>query len=255
MPKVEPIDDEQSPSYYTLKVDMASEDGSDDSAIVDNDDDDDNQMTIDLSMKPRECPEVTTVCCNTLNNNNSINNNNHINVNNNGDGDKIMKGSAKRKKPNPMQIVLAKKSKILEEPAEDVVCSNIASEVSDDTKENTKDESLTIVTTMTTTTTTINTITNTTTTATIITAATAEDNTQVKRKNSVKSLSDGKSEQEKLVDECLTEDILHSVLTDESDGDDMITEAFVKKKGVPKKAKKGRKDRKSGGNKKEMTGK
>jgi len=76
--------------------------------------------------------------------------------------------------------------------------------------------------------------------------------TAVNRKNSIKS-TEVKSDQEKL-DECMTEEILRSVLTDESDGDDMITEAFVKKKGVSKKTKKGRKDRKNGGNKKEMTG-
>lgn len=227
VPKIEPIDDEPTQSYYTLKVDMASEDG--DSVSVG--DDDGQQMTIDLSTKPRKCPEVTTtVCCNTpVNNNNNNFNNNNNNYNN--DGDKIIKGSAKRKKLNPTQIVLAKKLKIQEEndvvvngSDSDISAITVCKEVYKDNKEETK-------------------------------SATTEDESvsSAIRKNSIKSTEVFKSEQEKL-DECMTEEILRSVLTDESDGDDMITEAFVKKKGMPKKTKKGRRDRKNGGNKKEMTG-
>jgi len=220
VPKIEPIDDEPTQSYYTLQVDMASDNDSE-SAV----NDDGDLLTIDLSTKPRECLEVTTtVCCNTpVNNNNSINNNN-----NTSDGDKIVKGSAKRKKPNPMQIVLAKKSKIQEENEiasnGDVVTTFIESKVNENKEESSA------------------------TTSTMI-----EDNEPiVKRKSSVKSITDLKSEQEKF-EECLTEEILRSVLTDNSDGDDMISETFVKKKYVVKKTKKGRKDRKNGSNKKEMT--
>jgi hypothetical protein len=252
VPKIEPIDDEPSQSYYTLKVDVASEDGDSTSAAGDDDDNgDDEHQTIDLSTKPRECSEeLTTVYCTTsVNNNNSFNHNN----NNHGDGDKIIKGSAKRKKLNPMQIVLAKKSKIREGIEDDDVGNgNDAAAVALDDGTEINEESAAAAATIITTTTT-------TTTTTIATATTASTTTiedepvTVKRKNSIKS-TDVKSEQE-ILDECMTEEILRSVLTDESDGDDMITEAFVKKKGVPKKTKKGKKDRKNGGNKKEMTGK
>lgn len=257
VPKLEPIDDEPAlNSYYTLKVDVASED---DDSIGNYDDDVDEHLTIDLSTKSRECPEViTTVYCNTPvtnNNNNSINNNNN-NINGDGANDtnsKIVKGSAKRKKPNPMQIVLAKKSKIQEDREDDVdgdggnaatavVSATVVTDVTaaaaavtvdeDDIvgKENQKD--------------------STTEDEPTVSAAAAA---AIKRKNSIKSTDSHKSEQEKL-DECMTEEILRSVLTDESEGDDMITGAFVKKKGVGKKTKKGRKDRRNGGNKKEMTG-
>lgn len=285
VPKIEPIDDEPSQSYYTLKVDMASENG--ESASASNEDDetiDGKQHTIDLSTKPRECPEViTTDYCNTPVNNNNVCVSNNNNVHHNGDGDKIVKGSAKRKKPNPMQIVLAKKSKILEEneyfgsgmcngvcsppgtrAVVDVGIDDIGSKgqdgdtgavvvVVDDGRGNDEKE-LTTTTTTATVTTTINTV-STNTNISIITLTTTEDEsvTSVKRKNSIKSV-DAKSEQEKL-DECMTDEILRSVLTDDSDCDDMITEAFVKKKSMPKKTKKGRKDRKNGWNKKEMTGK
>lgn len=213
---------------------MASEDG--DSASVG---DDDGHQTIDLSTKPRESLEVTTtVCCTSPVNNNTINNNNNSYYNINVDGDKIVKGSAKRKKPNPMQIVLAKKSKIQEE-IEDVcnVDDTVAVTVDDDCKENIDETTMTAANA----------------TTTVSTTSTEDEPVPVtvNRKNSIKS-TEVKSEQEKL-DECMTEEILRSVLTDESDGD-MITEAFVKKKGVTKKSKKGRKDRKNGGNKKEMTG-
>lgn len=245
VPKIEPIDDEPSQSYYTLKVDMASEDGDSTSAAGD---DDDEHQTIDLSTKPRECPEEsTTVYCTqtSVNNNNSFNHNNY----NHSDGDKIVKGSAKRKKPNPMQIVLAKKSKIQEGIENDVINGDDAAAVAlDDGKEiNEESAAAAATTTSTTTTTTV-------TTATSSATTVIEDETiTIKRKNSIQS-TDVKSEQE-ILDECMTEEILRSVLTDESDGDDMITEAFVKKKGLSKKTKKGRKDRKNGGNKKEMTGK
>jgi hypothetical protein len=262
VPKVEPIDDDQQPqSYYTLKVDMASEEeGNSVSATDDNDDG--LHQTIDLSTKSRERLEVTTtVYCtpNTPvnNNNNTINNNNNGYYNINIDGDKIvMKGSAKRKKPNPMQIVLAKKSKIQEEN-EDVSGNDYDDDVvavvvdddddnnNDDCKENVEEPSMkTAMTTIATT--------PPTSAEDEPTLVTVANLTAVIRKNSIKS-TEVKSEQEKL-DECMTEEILRSVLTDESDGDDMITEAFVKKKGVTKKTKKGRKDRKNGGNKKEMTG-
>jgi len=263
VPKVEPIDDEQQPqSYYMLKVDMASEEDGDSVSAAD--DDSGLHQTIDLSTKSRERLEVTTtVYCNTpVNNNDTINNNNTIsnnnNNNNNGyyninvDSDKIvMKGSAKRKKPNPMQIVLAKKSKIQEETenvgrnCDDHEVPVVVCEDDDDCKENVEETTMTTSTM----------------TATIVNSSTPPTSTEdepvqpvtaVNRKNSIKSM-DVKSEQEKL-DECMTEEILRSVLTDESDGDDMITEAFVKKKGLSKKTKKGRKDRKNGGNKKEMTG-
>lgn len=251
VPKIEPIDDEPAlNSYYTLKVDVASED--DDSVGNYDDDDVDEHLTIDLSTKSRESPEViTTVCCNTPvinNNNNSINNNNN-NINGDSGTDtsnKIVKGSAKRKKPNPMQIVLAKKSKIQEERVDNVdgvdenastavVVSTTAIDapaavIADDNGDNGKKNQ---------------------------TDSTIENEpvpvAVINRKNSIKSTDSHKSEQEKL-DECMTEEILRSVLTDESEGDDMITEAFVKKKGCGKKTKKGRKDRKNGGNKKEMTG-
>lgn len=283
VPKIEPIDDEPSQSYYTLKVDMASENDETASA-VDEDDDaiDGEQHTIDLSTKPRERPEaITTGYCNTpVNNNNIINNNN--NIHNNSDGDRIVKGSAKRKKPNPMQIVSAKKPKIREENddfgsetyngvcssgtrAVDVAIEDVGSKgqdggtgavvvVVDDGRENDEQESTTTTaTTSAITTTTINTV-STNTNVSAVTVTTNEDKSvaTVKRKNSIKSV-DAKSEQEKL-DECMTDEILRSVLTDDSDCDDMITEAFVKKKGMPKKTKKGKKDRKNGGNKKEMTG-
>jgi hypothetical protein len=262
VPKVEPIDDDQQPqSYYMLKVDMASEGDGDSASVAD--DDGGLHQTIDLSTKSRERLEVTTtVYCNPpVNNNDTINNNNTISNNNNNnayyninvDGDKIvMKGSAKRKKPNPMQIVLAKKSKIQEE-SEDVSGNGDDDEVAvivreddDDCKENIEETTMATTTAMTAM------------TATVTTPPTSTDDepvqpvtTAVNRKNSIKS-TEVKSEQEKL-DECMTEEILRSVLTDESDGDDMITEAFVKKKGGSKKTKKGRKDRKNGGNKKEMT--
>ncbi|VVC29176.1 Hypothetical protein CINCED_3A017086 [Cinara cedri] len=262
VPKIEPIDDELAlNSYYTLKVDVASE-GEDSIGNYDDGDDVDEHLTIDLSTKPRESPEViTTVYCNTPvtnnynNNNNSISNNNN-NINSDGGTDtnnKIVKGSAKRKKPNPMQIVLAKKSKIQENREDDVVNGDdattavvsvtaVTADVAaaavvivadeddndvdmDDGKENqtnstTEDEPMTVAV--------------------------------IKRKSSIKSTDSHKSEQE-IRDECMTEEILRSVLTDESEGDNMITEAFVKKKCVAKKTKKGRKDRKNGGNKKEMT--
>jgi len=247
VPKVEPIDDDQQPqSYYTLKVDMASEEEGN-SISVTGDSDDGLHQTIDLSTKPRERLEVTTTVYCTPNT--PVNNNNNtINYNINIDGDKIvMKGSAKRKKPNPMQIVSAKKSKIQEEN-EDVsgndddnnVVAVVVDDDDDDCKENVEEPTMkTMMTAI----------------ATI--PSTSDESepmpvTAVIRKNSIKSM-EGKSEQEKL-DECMTEEILRSVLTDESDGDDMITEAFVKKKGITKKTKKGRKDRKNGGNKKEMTG-
>lgn len=208
---------------------MASEDDSASAA-----DDEDGHQTIDLSTKSRECQEVTTTvfCTTPVNNNNCINNNNN---NNNCEGEKLVKGSAKRKKPNPMQIVLAKKLKIQEE-TDDTACSgDVTTAVAvDDAKETEKETTLAMITN-----------------ATLETAE--DDEPVVKRKNSIKSIPDSKSEQEKL-DECMTEEILRSVLTDDSDGDDMITEAFVKKKGVMKKTKKGKKDRKNGGNKKEMTG-
>jgi len=252
VPKIEPVDDEPAQSYFTLKVDVASEDG--DSAS------DDEHYTIDLSTKPsHECPEVTTtVYCNTPvnNNNNNINNNNNNNNNNNDcDGEKIAKGSAKRKKPNPMQIVWAKKSKFQDETEETDSVDSATTAAADDLSEDKDDDdssstvaTMTIVAaTMTTTTTTMTATTTTTTTTT------GEDEpVTVKRKNSSKS-TDAESEQE-ILDDCMSEEILRSVLTDESDGDDMISEAFVKKKGVPKKTKKGRKDRKNGANKKEMTG-
>lgn len=231
VPKIEPIDDELSQTYYNLKVGMASENDDGSASEVDNDDD---HQTIDLSTKPRERLEaITTVCCNTPVNNN---NNNNISVNNNNsDGEKIVKGSAKRKKPNPVQIVLAKKLKKIQEENEDVSGSSevTAAIIVDETKEN-KIESTAV------------------TAITLLTVA-GDDEPIVNRKNSIKSITDVRSEQEKL-EESLTEEILRSVLTDDSDGDEMITEAFVKKKGMAKKTKKGRKDRKNGGNKKEMTG-
>lgn len=229
VPKIEPIDDELSQSYYNLKVGMASENDDGSASEVDNDDD---HQTIDLSTKPRERLEVaTTVCCNTPVNNN----NNNISLNNNNsDGEKIVKGSAKRKKPNPVQIVLAKKFKIQEENEVVRGSSEVTTAIIvDETKEN-KIESTPV------------------TAITLLTVA-GDDEPIVNRKNSIKSITDVRSEQEKL-EECLTEEILRSVLTDDSDADDMITEAFVKKKGMAKKTKKGRKDRKNGGNKKEMTG-
>lgn len=225
VPKVEPLDDET--PYYTLKVDMASED----SDSVSAGEDVDEHHTIDLSTKPRECQEVsTTVCCNVAVNNKTINNNNIIGNNNNSDGEKIVKGSAKRKKPNPMQIVLAKKSKIQEENVDIDNGDHPAAGIVEDSSEN-KEETKTATTTV----------------------ITEVEPVTILRKNSIKS-SDVKSELEKL-EESISEEILRSVLTDESDGDDMISEAFVKRKGVSKKTKKGRKDRKNGGNKKEMTGK
>lgn len=227
---------------------MASEEEGN-SVSATGDSDDGLHRTIDLSTKPRERLEVTTTVYCTPNT--PVNNNNNtINYNINIDGDKIvMKGSAKRKKPNPMQIVSAKKSKIQEEN-EDVSGNDDENEVvavivdddddDNDYKENVEESTVkTMMTAI----------------ATIPpTSAESEPMpvTAVIRKNSIKS-TEGKSEQEKL-DECMTEEILRAVLTDESDGDDMITEAFVKKKGVTKKTKKGRKDRKNGGNKKEMTG-
>lgn len=239
---------------------MASEEDGDSASTAD--DDGGLHQTIDLSTKPRERLEVTTtVYCNPpVNNNDTINNNNTISNNNNNsyyninvDSEKIvMKGSAKRKKPNPMQIVLAKKSKIQEETedvsgnGDDGVVAVVVREDDDDCKENVEE------TTMATTTMMVMTAIATT-PLTSTEDEPAQPVTAVNRKNSIKS-TEVKSDQEKL-DECMTEEILRSVLTDESDGDDMITEAFVKKKGVSKKTKKGRKDRKNGGNKKEMTGK
>jgi len=259
VPKVEPIDDEQQPqSYFMLKVDMASEEDCDSASAAD--DDGGLHQTIDLSTKSRERLEVTTtVYCNppvnnndTINNNNTISNNNNSYYNINVDSEKIvMKGSAKRKKPNPMQIVLAKKSKIQEETEDmsgndgDEVVAVVVREDDDDCKENVEETTMATTTMMVM-------------TATATTPLTSTEDepvqpvTAINRKNSIKS-TEVKSDQEKL-DECMTEEILRSVLTDESDGDDMITEAFVKKKGVSKKTKKGRKDRKNGGNKKEMTG-
>lgn len=237
---------------------MASEGDGDSASAAD--DDGGLHQTIDLSTKSRERLEVTTtVYCNPpVNNNDTINNNTISNNNNNNnnsyyninvDGDKIvMKGSAKRKKPNPMQIVLAKKSKIQEEiedvdgNGDDDAVAVVVREDGDDCKENVEETTLTTSTPMT----------MSTPPTLIEDEPTVQPISAVNRKNSIKS-TELKSEQEKL-DECMTEEILRSVLTDESDGDDMITEAFVKKKGVSKKTKKGRKDRKNGGNKKEMTG-
>ncbi|XP_050542854.1 proline-rich protein 36-like [Daktulosphaira vitifoliae] len=206
IPKIEPVDEDMPASYYTLKVNMASEDRQPMPEQL---------TTIDLSMKPNnDYRETTTVYCDP-----SVNHNNN-NIVDGEDNNKLIKGSAKRKKPNPTQIVLAKKSKIQNE-THDVNFEQVKLEV-----ESTTDDQTPVLTT----------------------------DINIERKNSeeVTSTTDISNVGElDSPEEC--EEVLRSAMSDDSDSEEMVGETFVKKKNVPKKTKKGRKDRKSGGNKKEMT--
>ncbi|XP_050423228.1 proteoglycan 4-like [Adelges cooleyi] len=206
VPKIEPVDDDVSASYYTLKVDTTDED---------RESVDEQQTTIDLSTKPREYHETTTTtvyCDPTVNHNNN-------NVDGDDNNKAIMKGSAKRKKPNPMQIVSAKKSKFQDEPQQ---------------HDHAEGE-------------------------TIQSTTTAADNNDGRppsvQRNDDADLSSATDDKCDEPVECVNsnEQIVRSALTDESDADEMVGETFVKKKNVPKKTKRGRKDRKNGNHKKELT--